>query len=140
MCRGAVVNLHNLSSGKASSVSVRSLLFESVVHRLRNKCESIHCSNGQVDYEETTSRYPFSGSRYAYWKTGLLDIHPRKPDFPISILDNRTSGQPFSKEDHQSTKFYFRSPNHQFLDIRFVIGAWTTSHRVGYGMARLGGR
>jgi hypothetical protein len=38
-------------------------------------------------YEETTSRYPFYSSRYPSWKTGLPDIHPRKPAFQISILE-----------------------------------------------------
>jgi hypothetical protein len=56
-------------------------------------------------YEETTSRYPFlapgihSGKPYRYssHKTGLPDIHPRKPAFQISIPENRPSRYPSQK-------------------------------------------
>jgi hypothetical protein len=45
----------------------------------------------QFGIEETISKYPYSASTYPFRKTELLKI---------SILKNRTSKYPFSKEPH----------------------------------------
>jgi hypothetical protein len=50
---------------------------------------------------------------YKFWlqvsipKTGLPDVHPKKPDFQISILKNRTSRVP--KFSSRVTTTFFRT-------------------------------
>jgi hypothetical protein len=53
------------------------------------------------------SIYPFFGSRYPSWKTGLPDIHPGKPDFQTSILE--TGPPEFRNPALDSYPHFFRT-------------------------------
>jgi hypothetical protein len=62
---------------------------------------SFHTSFSLFNLEEPSPDFQFL----------VPGIHPGKPDFQISIPDNRTLRYPFNKQDRQITKIQFQGPN-----------------------------